>query len=312
MTASSTANSAGARRAAIQISGAGPAGLAAALSAAEGALDAALKTQALVKEVDIRFNAPVQHLPEGGIVAQGPHGSDVISMGYVFDTDARDGAYAVLSDELAPMGYADLLITRGRGTLASCMYADFHHERTYLERTVEFFRTHVGFDMRNAHRFGGTGKFSLPRTARRGNLLFVGEAAGFQDALWGFGMRNAMVSGGLAVQALLADAPDRYDALWRARLGGLMRTGIVNRYLMQRFGARAYRMLARRLDRAVDPRAWIGRTYRSSWCSRALHPLAVRRVRTNRRDDACTDEGCDCTWCRCAHDHERAQARPVI
>lgn len=267
----------------------------------EGTLDRSLARQALAAGAELRFNDPVQHLRDGGIVAEGPHGSDVIAVGYVFDTDAGDGAYAALADRLAPGGYAYLLIHRGRGTLASCMFADFHREREYLARTADFFGERVTFSMRNDQRFGGTGNFRPFRSVRRGPLLYAGEAAGFQDALWGFGMRYAMVSGHLAARAVLAGAPDRYDEDWRARFGGELRAGAVNRFLIERLGDCGYRMLARRLDRAPDPRAWLGRHYRSSLGTDVLYPF-VRRMRPWPRDaDHCVMEGCDCTWCRCTH-----------
>ena len=275
--------------------------------AGRGTLDAALKHQAVTAGVDLRFNDETRQLPNGGIVAEGPHGSDVIAVGYVFETDARDGAYAALSDDLAPSGYAYLLVANGRGTIASCMFADFHREREYLQRTVAFFRTHVGFDMRDPRRFGGTGNFRPFRTARRGNLLFAGEAAGFQDALWGFGMRYAMASGHLAGRALLAGGPEAYDGLWKSRFGGLMRAGLVNRFVLERMGPIAYGVIARRLARTPDPRGWLGRRYRPSWITGALYPIAARASRWPRDGRLCVEEGCDCTWCRCTH----AQA-PVL
>lgn len=267
----------------------------------KGTLDRSLARQAQVVGAELRFNDPVQHLRDGGIVAEGPHGSDVIAVGYVFDTDAADGAYAALAERLAPGGYAYLLVHGGRGTLASCMFADFHHERDYLARATEFFRERVSFAMRDARRFGGTGNFRPFRSVRRGQLLYVGEAAGFQDALWGFGMRYAMVSGYLAARALLAGAPGRYDADWRARFGGNLRAGAVNRFLIERLGERGYRMIVRRLDRAPDPRAWLGRRYRSSIGTDVLYSLARRMRRWPHDPDVCVMEGCDCTWCRCNH-----------
>lgn len=267
----------------------------------EGTLDASLKAQALAQGVEIRFGEAQRHLPGGGIVAEGPHGADAIAVGYVFATSAADGVYGVLSDRLAPKGYSYLLVCQGRGTVASCMFDDFHQERLYLERTVEFFRERVGFDMQHARRFGGAGNFTVPTSARQGGMLFVGEAAGFQDALWGFGMRYALLSGGLAARALLSDGREDYDDLWRARLGGLLRTGIVNRFLYGKLGDAGYTGFARMLGRAEDPRAWLGRRYRPSLPTRLLYPIARRAVQSSRRQASCPDDGCDCTWCRCQH-----------
>jgi flavin-dependent dehydrogenase len=69
------------------------------------------------------------------------------------------------------------------------MFTDFKAEATYLARTVAMFKERVGFSMRNARRFGGYANFRLPRTAVQGGHLVVGEQAGFQNALAGFGMR---------------------------------------------------------------------------------------------------------------------------
>ncbi|HEX8726574.1 MAG TPA: NAD(P)/FAD-dependent oxidoreductase [Gemmatimonadaceae bacterium] len=267
-----------------------------------GTLDEALKQHALAAGAELRFNDPVRHLPDGGIVADGPHGSDVIAVGYVFDTDAPNGAYAALSDRLAPQGYAYLLIADGRGTVASCMFADFHREREYLERTVRFFQERVAFAMSAPRRFGGFGNFRPAQVVQRGGMLYSGEAAGLQDALWGFGMRSAMLSGHLAAQAMLAGAAVEYPAALRTRLGGLNRAGAVNRYLYARLGEGGYRHLTPRLDAARDPRGWLRHHYHPSWVSRALYPLAARALRHPADAGACLEPGCDCTWCRCTHD----------
>lgn len=268
--------------------------------AGERSLDTALKDQALRLGVDLRFNELRRHLPEGGIVAEGPRGADAIAVGYLFETDAADGAFAAASDRLAPKGYSYLLVHGGRGTVASCLFKDFHRERLYRDRTIEFFTRHAGLIMRNPRRFGGTGNLVAPPSARRGGLLFAGEAAGFQDALWGFGLRYAMLSGHLAALALLEEQPESYDARWQARFGALLRTGIVNRYSYERLRDKGYAALLGRIQ-GTDVREWLRRQYNSSLLKRVLYPLASRRVRSRRIEAACPVPGCDCTWCRCQH-----------
>src|SRR5262249_31795659 len=130
-----------------------------------GTLDQSLKRQALAAGVEIRFREPWPRLPEGGIVAGGPRAADAIAVGYNFKPSSADGAYGVLSDFLAPKGYAYLLISGGRGTVAACLFEDFHREKIYLERTVEFFRKRAGLAMRDPVRFGGAGNVLVPKTA---------------------------------------------------------------------------------------------------------------------------------------------------
>ncbi len=251
-----------------------------------GTLDASLKAQALDCGVEIRFKDPKPHLPEGGIVAAGPRGADAIAVGYVFDTDAADATYGAVGDHLAPKGYAYLLVQGGLGTVAVCLFDDFHNERTSLERTVAFFQDRVGIDIMNPRRFGGTGNFTVPQTARRGCVLFAGEAAGFQDPLWGFGMRYAMVSGCLAARAALSGDLALYDRSWQSRLGGQLRRGIVNRYLYARFGDRGYAALLHLLDRAPDVRAQLRDYYGTSLAGRLLYPWAHHGIRSRRTESS--------------------------
>lgn len=248
---------------------------------APGTLDASLKAQALAAGVQIRFGESRPEFAGDGIIAAGPRRADAIVVGYVFQTDAADGAYGAMSDRLAPKGYAYLLVTGGRGTLASCLFAEFQNEHLYLERTAEFFRRQVGVTMRAPRRFGGTANFALPRTARRGSLLLVGEAAGFQDPLWGFGMRYALLSGNLAAGAVVAGRPQDYDRRWKERFGAALATGVVNRFLYARLGERGYRWLLGRLDRAADPRDWLRRIYGPSALKGLLAPLLRRSGRVS-------------------------------
>jgi flavin-dependent dehydrogenase len=197
-----------------------------------------------------------------------------MAVGYVFETLMSDGVYGVLSDQLAPKGYAYLLVNRGRGTIAACLFDGFAEEKRYLDRTLDFFDRKVGLRMENPRRFGGTGQISLTRSACRGRVLLAGEAAGFQDALWGFGIRYALLSGHLAARALLSGAD--YDCLWKRRFGGLQRASVVNRYFFARMGHPGYRWLMRALRRAPEPRAWLRGFYAPSFWKSLWAPMAAR------------------------------------
>ncbi len=264
---------------------------------AEDTLDQALKRQALTAGVEIRLGSGLEQLPGGGIVTGGPHRGDVIASGYLFVTDLADGAYAAVSERLAPGGYAYCLVQGGRATLATCMFSDFHNERDYLARTLEFFQDRLGVAPRDPHRFGGIGNAWVPRTARRGGLLYAGEAAGFQDALFGFGIRYALISGVLAGRALLTGGAD-YDRLWRRRLRGLMQVGLVNRSLYARLGDRGYATVLARYPARTELCSWMRRAYAPVLWKWLLYPLTS----LHRHAPAQLQEGCDCTWCRCVRD----------
>lgn len=240
-----------------------------------GTLDSGLKSAALECGVELRFGERGEEPGQrAAIRAHGPRGCDAVAVGYVFDTPMPDGVFGALSDRLAPKGYSYLLVNRGRGTIAACLFDDFPEEKRYLERTLDFFDRKVGLRMENPRRFGGTGQISLTRSACRGGVLLAGEAAGFQDALWAFGIRYALLSGYLAAKALLSGAD--YDRLWKRRFGGLQRASVVNRYFFSRMGHPGYRWLMRALRRAPDPRDWLRGFYAPSCWKSLWAPVAAR------------------------------------
>ncbi len=273
--------------------------------AAAGTLDSGLKDQALNAGVEIRFGKTCRQLPAGGIDAGGPHGADAIGVGYLFETDMADGAYVALSNQLAPGGYAYLLIQGGQGTLMSWMYADFHNEKIHLQRCEEFFYDKMKLEMKNPRHTGGAANFLYPRSARKGGLLYAGESAGFQDALWGFGMRYAMLSGCLAAKALLADRPEDYDRLWHKRLGGQLQAVLVNRYFYQRMNDRGFNLLLNSIDRAMqrkpDGRRWLHDYTALRFWKALCFPFINRLHHSKRSAPDASAEDCDCTWCRCQH-----------
>lgn len=261
-------------------------------------MDQGLRRQALSLGVDIRLETTCRHLPDGGIVADGPKRADAIAVGYLFETDAANGAYCALSARLANKGYAYLLVHAGRGVVATCLFDDFHNERYYLGQTVAFFESAVGITMRHVRRFGGAGSYSVPATARKGSILYAGESAGFQDALAGFGIRYALLTGHLAARALLGGVPERYDALWRARFGAELRASVVNRYLYAVLGEAGRRRLAAHHAGPGGGRARLRRRYANSMTKTLLYPIARRAVGRRARA-TCPESGCSCTWCRC-------------
>lgn len=261
-----------------------------------GCLDQELLRQATEAGVEVTFRDRVSEVQGTTVLAIGPRLADAIAVGYVFETDMPDGSWLVLDNRLAPLGYAYLLIHGGRGTVASCMFTGFKRQADCVERTVAFFRERVGLDMRNPRPFGGFANFRLPRTALQGGHAVIGEQAGFQDALAGFGMRYALRSGLLAARSIL-DGSD-YTSLWRRELLPLLRVGTVNRFIFNLVGDPGWRVAVRTLSRG-DTRRALRRFYQPSTLSRLLFPIARLRYRAPLRDRSCDHVDCRCVWCQC-------------
>lgn len=242
-----------------------------------GTLDRSLQAQAEAAGVEIRYGETVKR-PEGAaLCAWGPKRADVLTVGLLFETDLPDGVcYAGLGASFAPGGYSYLLVHGGEATLAICIFEAFRRGSEYLERTFHSFQRRLSLGARNVRRFGGVGNVYFQPPASPGLGLRVGEAAGTQDALWGFGNRFAVLSGALAGRFAASDAAS-YERAWGERIGSVLRTGHVNRFLFDRSGDRAYRWLLWRLGRAREPWEVLHRIYKPSPWRSALFPL-VRRL----------------------------------
>ena len=271
-----------------------------------GTLDSALLAQAQKLGVEVRFNSRVRQIEGPGILGAGPRAADAIAVGLHFETSMPDGWWVICDDDLAPQGYAYLLVTNGRGTVKSCMFSGFKRESEYLTRTVDRFRKLVGLEMRNPQPHGGAGNFRIPRSAYSGPHPMVGEQAGFQDTLWGFGMRFAIRSGILAARGLMDGG--NYDVRWRDELGPVLRAAVVNRAVFGALGNDGYRRFLRRASASGDARRFLHRYYGPSWLKSLLYPWARWRVQSQRRDVTCNHIDCTCVWCRCGGEYARSHA----
>ncbi len=259
-----------------------------------GSLDRALLEQARAAGAEVRFNDRVRDFDSAGVLATGPRQAGIVAVGHVFDTDMPDGAWLALGHRLAPGGYAYLLVQGGRGTVASCMFTGFRDQAKYLAATEEFFTRHAGLQMRSPRPFGGYGNIRLAATAVQGGHPVIGEQAGFQDALAGFGMRYAIRSGVLAARAII-DGSD-YAAAWQRDLAPGLYAGVVNRFIYNLGGEPGMSLALRRLAKR-DAGQLLERAYRLSLPKRLLLPLARRWYRAPLADPSCSHVDCDCVWC---------------
>lgn len=205
-----------------------------------GSLDQGLLEQATALGVRVRLgeSRPAHSVD---IVATGPRRVRALVMGTTFESGLGDGAYAIVDDHLAPKGYAYLLVAGGKATLTSVLFREFKGAKTYFGNAVDAFVRLTGQRIEPPYRWSGFGSFGPPRSAKVNGRLLVGEAAGFQDSLFGFGIRWALLSGALAARSLLEEQD--YDALWQARIGPYLQASAVNRCFYKKLGRVAYYLL---------------------------------------------------------------------
>lgn len=250
-------------------------------------LDSALRDQAQAVGVALRLGEALP--PERAhIWAAGPESRQVfaIAKGLAFETSMEDVAIGLVNEGAAAAGYAYLLVRDGYGCLCTALFDHFERVGECFDETQRIVSRLVDLQMDNPRRVGGLGSFSARPRLTRGEALVVGEAAGLQDLLWGFGIRTAIQSGALASRALLEGRD--YRRLVREQLQGKLWASVVNRFLYGHAGRLfGYRTLLRLAIEGANPAGFLRSAYRFTRVHRALYPLVEqfeeRRLRRLNR-----------------------------
>jgi flavin-dependent dehydrogenase len=216
---------------------------------------------------------------EADIIATGPISRQifVIDKGIVFKTRARDRVIGLVNNKAAPRGYAYLLITKGYGCLSSILFDRFDEIHTCFAEAQRLFLNMVDVDIQEPHAVGGVGSFSTVPLRQKRRGVVAGEAAGIQDMLWGFGIKNALISGFMAAKSIL-DQED-YGVMAGRFFGDKMKASIVNRFIWETFGRDGYSFLLRLTAGRKDPLHFLYLTHQFTVLHRLLYPLAVNKMR---------------------------------
>lgn len=243
--------------------------------AEDSTLDRGLLAQARALGVDVRFNSRLAPA-DAAIVATGPASPDGLAREITWKTDTEERVEVYFNHKLAPGGYSYLFILDGIATFGCAIVADFKKIDHYFDHSLAEARRlrefHVPDDARVGYSYMN---FHLKSAATRDGARFVGEAAGFQDYLFGLGIRYALTSGYLAARSILDGTS--YDTLWNESLGAKQQTSLVNRFLYESGGNFGLSMFVRQAAKAGDFHRYLAGWHRRTWWKTMLGPL-VRKV----------------------------------
>ncbi len=255
-----------------------------------GTLDRALAAQAQALGVEIHYGQKLD--PErADIVATGPGPADGIAKEIAFRTDADDRIEVIFDPALAPGGYAYFFVLNGWATLGLALLDGYGKLEAQFEKAVIRFRELGSFEIRDARPGYSYMNFFLHRSSVRASRLYAGEAGGFQDYLFGLGIRYALVSGHLAARSLVENVP--YDRLWRERFLRAMRSSLGARLVYESLGRHGLRLFVWQSSHR-DFRSFLHSWARPSWFRLALAPLAERVF---GKAESCGHK-IPCSWCR--------------
>lgn len=207
----------------------------------EGCLDEALLEQAEKLGVKIHFNYMQQKELPVKVNATGPRNPNMLVRGIKFNTSFDSGYHMAFGQDIARGFYSYLLTKKGHGTIAT-VYGrkSAHRSEEFLQNTINYFSDFLDKkELSSGKKFGGYGHFEIRENYYDENgAMLIGEAGGFQDYFWGFGMRYAFESADLAARSIIQD--ESYNDLIKEHLLKKMKHSKRNRLIFEMMGPLAY------------------------------------------------------------------------
>jgi len=252
-----------------------------------GELDHGLLEQARECGVQVFFNSK-KTSREVQIHATGPRRVDGMGKEVTFKTHLSDRMVVILDPALAPGGYSYLFIHDGEATLGMAILQNYRQADMYFEKTVKRFQEIEDLDFSGGEEAYLYANFFLKPSLENDGSLFAGEAGGFQDYLFGFGIRYAIQSGALAAQSISENVS--YDSLWKAHLGKKQKISLWNRFFYEKCQNWLPRFFIHMAERSSDFRSYMQSWYQAKplklWTADVIQKMWTQRKLTlNLHDD---------------------------
>jgi flavin-dependent dehydrogenase len=176
---------------------------------------------------------------DADIIATGIKKPTIIACGIKFNLDLPDKTLVLLDDNLSFKWYSFFIVNDNIAEIVSLNPVGIKDHQARFERTLRRFEEILKIKVDTvSQRFSAPGNMYHLEKAMINNQYFVGEAAGFQDCLAGFGMIYAFKSGYYAAQSIIEHC--NYDDLWKKDIMPPMAISIRNRYLYEKLSNQGY------------------------------------------------------------------------
>ena len=221
----------------------------------ENSLESQLYKQALDNGVEFEFGKSIEE-NEADIIATGPKRADIFAYGHIYNDLGfeKERLYIIYNNLYSPKGYTYIL-SSGKKCLICTVSFD--------KKNFKYIPLNYGFLLKKNELMNkligrkkpvkivkGFGNYGLPRSAEGDGKLYVGEAAGFQDASKGFGIRYAVISGYLAAQSIIDK--ESYDNLWKEEFIEELKRNLKRRIEINKLSNNDYDYLLRNMEKRIN------------------------------------------------------------
>lgn len=197
----------------------------------EGSIDKSLEKQAKRNKIRILYSSNLKP-KEADIIASGFRKPTWIAMGVKFKLKHPDKSSVLLDNNLSLGAYSYLIVNDNIGEITCCNPFKTKNIKERLNLTIKAFEKILNIKINIEERFSSAVGLNYMEKAKINNQYFVGEAAGFQDCLLGFGMVYAFKSGYYAAKSIIENLD--YDELWKKSFLKQLKVSSRNRTIYER------------------------------------------------------------------------------
>ncbi len=269
----------------------------------EDSIDSSLERQTTNSGIGIIYKSNLDN-KEADIIARGAGKPIAFSVeGKRFELERPDMSIVLLDNTLSHNSYSYFIVNDGKAEIACCNPPCRQDRKQRFEATVRKFEEILKTKIGKGKHFSDVVSFgNYPEkrditclnkcspTTKKDNTYYVGEAAGFQDYLGGFGMVYAFQSGYYAAKSI-SEKTD-YDELWKSGFQRQLRTSLRNRILYDKLSNKDFEAvicvlkcrnyLLEKLQRKDDFRSTMRKFYGGSIDSALLREMALLLKRVDR------------------------------
>jgi len=247
-------------------------------------IDRSLEDQAKTQGVKIVYRS-ILGSNEASIIATGPQKPTFVATGITFRFKHPDKSIVLLDNKFSLKFYSYLILNDDRGEIVCVNPVGTTDSQTRLKLAIQAFEKILGTRIEDmGESFSAFINFDLLKRARLNDRCYIGEAAGFQDFLAGFGMVYAFRSGYQVAKSIIEGLD--FNRLWERDFFKPLRISSNNRALYERMSnddfERIIRMfnsknfVIRRLRGGDDFQHIMRKLYNQS-ISSFLRPLLLRK-----------------------------------
>ena len=204
-------------------------------------LDRSLESQCRQSDIKLVYSSTLKRT-QADIIATGIKRPAFICTAILFPCQLHDHSYLLFDNDLSDKFYSYFVANDQVGEIVSINPVGYKDHLKRLDKTVARFEKILSIKIETiTERFAAPLNFDALNPAFVNNQYLVGEAAGFQDALMGFGMLYAFKSGYLAAKSIIEDMD--YQQLINNEIMKPINISVINRVLFEKFTNQGYERL---------------------------------------------------------------------